>query len=768
MPDHTASDAMAPAPATPDTPSSQLTSILARAMTPDPVALAAGFGRWWLEPGSARMALSREAATLLGTQPGPHCRADCLALVLAEDLASLNDHLARAGASAHPLECQFRVTSKHEGLRWLRLVVLAPDARGPTPLIEGILTDITAVKHAAMREQFSFESTQLLIGTHTLGEAVTKVIELVCTDLGWDCGMYWSLGQDGEHAGRLVCAHHWSGPTILAIDALVAPGIHGGIAPGQGLVGGVWSSGQPRWIEDVGTAPEFLFPQLARQSGLHSGYAFPVAYDNGDGHRHSPGVLVFFSCLARQRTAQLPNLSAAIGGLIAQTAQRIAQQEAIRQLAQTDPLSGLSNRRHFHELLDDACLDAGRRSATLAVLYIDLDRFKPINDALGHEVGDAVLRQFSQRLAGLMPADGQAGRVGGDEFALFLPTGEVPGRIEQLAELILRAARERFLVDGRELAISASVGISLFPDNGGMGAELLRHADGAMYRVKRSGRNGVSFFSHDGQAQAASQSVLMRKLALEAELIDALADGQLFMHYQPVFGVRDRQLRAVEALIRWRRPDGELVPPDVFIPIAEQSHLIVEIGRWVLQQACHDLALLQRAGLPGLQMNVNMAALEFLNVNLPNELATLTMEAGVAPRHLCLELTEGMMMKHADQVIPVMRELRRRGFKISIDDFGMAYSSLSRLKDLPISSLKIDRSFVHGLPHGAEDCAIVQTIVDIGRNMRLDVVAEGVENSDQLDHLRALGCTLVQGYLLGRPMAPLDLIGAHGAPVSTL
>jgi diguanylate cyclase (GGDEF)-like protein len=768
MPDHTASDAMAPAPATPDTPSSQLTSILARAMTPDPVALAAGFGRWWLEPGSARMALSREAATLLGTQPGPHCRADCLALVLAEDLASLNDHLARAGASAHPLECQFRVTSKHEGLRWLRLVVLAPDARGPTPLIEGILTDITAVKHAAMREQFSFESTQLLIGTHTLGEAVTKVIELVCTDLGWDCGMYWSLGQDGPHAGRLVCAHHWSGPSVAAIDALPGSDDEHGIAPGQGLIGGVWRSGQPRWIEDVGSDPEFLFPRQARQSGLLSGYAFPVAYDSGDGRRHRPGVLAFFSCQARQRTAQLPSLSAAIGGLIAQTAQRIAQQENIRHLAQTDTLSGLTNRRHFHELLDAACLDAGRRGSTLAVLYIDLDRFKPINDALGHEVGDAVLRQFSQRLAGLTPPDGQAGRVGGDEFALFLATGDSPGRLEELADLILQAARTRFVIDGRELAISASVGVSLFPDNGASGAELLRHADSAMYRVKRSGRNSVSFFSHVEQTPATSQTALMRQLMVETELIDALADGQLFMHYQPVFGARDRQLRAVEALIRWRRPDGELVPPDVFIPIAEQSHLIVEIGRWVLQQACHDLALLQRAGLPGLQMNVNMAALEFLNVNLPNELATLTREAGIAPRHLCLELTEGMMMKHADQVIPVMRDLRRRGFKISIDDFGMAYSSLSRLKDLPISSLKIDRSFVHGLPHGTEDCAIVQTIVDIGRNMRLDVVAEGVENSAQLEHLSALGCTLIQGYLMGRPMLPLDLIRTHGKPAPTL
>ncbi|MBC7859148.1 MAG: bifunctional diguanylate cyclase/phosphodiesterase, partial [Burkholderiaceae bacterium] len=352
---------------------------------------------------------------------------------------------------------------------------------------------------------------------------------------------------------------------------------------------------------------------------------------------------------------------------------------------------------------------------------------------------------------------------GGDEFALLLTAGASPERLAELAELILQAARARFVVDGHELAISASVGVSRFPDNGVTGAELLRHADTAMYRAKRNGRNGVSFFSHGGEeTDAAAQSALMRQLSVETELIDALAAGQLFMQYQPVFSTHDKRVRAVEALIRWRRPDGEIVPPDLFIPIAEKSHLIVDIGRWVVRQACRDLPRLHQAGLLDLQMNVNMAAREFLDAGLPDELSALVAEAGILPRHLCLELTEGMMMNHADQVIPVMRELRRRGFKISIDDFGMAYSSLSRLKDLPISSVKIDRSFVAGLPDGNEDGAIVQSILDIGRNMHLEVIAEGVENGAQWDHLCALGCTLIQGYLMGRPMLPDDLIAAHG------
>jgi diguanylate cyclase (GGDEF)-like protein len=767
MSDHIPNLAVMPAPAGTEAPILRLTSVLTRAMSPDQVALAASFGRWWLEPLSTQIVLSQEAAALLGEQAGLYRNlASCLRFVLPEDQLVLTNTLAHAGARSGPLGCEFRVLGKHEGLRWLRLMVLPSDPLRPGPVIEGILTDITAVKHAAMREQFSFESTQLLLGVRTLDEAVSKVIELVCTDLGWDCGMYWSVQQDADQEGRLVCVHHWSTPGIPAISALINPGGRRvSIAPGQGLVGAVWSSGQPRWIEDVSSDPEFLFPQLAHQAGLRSGYAFPVAYGSGDGGRHRPGVLAFFSCLARQRTAQLPNLSAAIGGLIAQTAQRIAQQESIRQLAQTDVLTGLANRRHFHELLDLACQRATESGAAVALLYIDLDRFKPINDALGHEVGDAVLRQFAQRVAGLTPPDGLAARVGGDEFALFLSAGASLERLGELAELILQAARARFVIDGRELAISASVGISLFPDSGASAADLLRHADGAMHRVKCNGRNGVSFLSHSGErGDAGVQSALVRQLAVESELIDALAAGHLFMQYQPVFSTIDRKVRAVEALIRWRRPNGELVPPDVFIPIAEKSHLIVDIGRWVLGQACRDLPRLHLAGLTGLQMNVNLAAREFLNVNLPQELAALTKAAGIEPHHLCLELTEGTMMNQADQVIPVMRELRRRGFKISIDDFGMAYSSLSRLKDLPISSLKIDRSFIHGLPDGAEDGAIVQTILDIGRNMRLEVVAEGVETMAQWNHLCGLGCTLIQGYLMGRPMLPDELIRVHATP----
>jgi len=736
-----------------------------RAMTVDATARAAGFGRWWFDPRCAAIVLSLEAAALMGEHPGLHANlADCFSSVLPEDLLQLTKHFGALRHGAQGQECEFRILSRNDGLRWLRLIVLPGDPQHPAAPIEGILSDVTGARHAAMREQFSFESTQLMIGTQSLDDAVSKMIALVCTDLGWDCGMYWSIAASGSEAGRLVCTHFWGGETEQGADRFDPTGRQRlSIAPREGVVGAVWSSGQARWIEDIATDPDFLYPDYARKSGIHSGFAFPVAYDSDDGQRHRPGVLIFFSCLSRQRTAQLPKLSAAIGGLIATTAQRMTQQESIRELAQVDAMSGLANRRHFNSLLDQACNRAAQRGVQLALLYIDLDRFKPINDGLGHEVGDAVLSQFAQRLLALTPKGGQCGRVGGDEFAMFLYPGDGNAQVCEMAEKNLAAARTRFLVHGRELVISASVGISVFPDHGRLGAELMRHADAAMYRVKRAGRNGLGFFAQDGDGgNVQAQSVLVRQLTVEAELLHALENGQLFLEYQPVFAAAGGAVCAVEALIRWRRPDGSVVPPDLFIPIAEQSHLIVDIGRWVIRQACSDLPRMHASGLDGVQLNVNMAALEFLNAHLPAELAAITQAAGVAARHVCLELTEGMMMNHPDQVIPVMRALRAHGFKISVDDFGMGYSSLSRLKDLPISSLKIDRSFVRGLPAGQQDRAIVQTIVDIGRNLGLEVVAEGVETLDQLAHLRTLGCTMVQGFLTGRPMGIVELIRAHG------
>jgi diguanylate cyclase (GGDEF)-like protein len=712
----------------------------------------AGYGRWWIERSSSRIALSVAAARHLSVRPGVHAALEaCGARVVADDLPPLAEALRQAAATGAPIDCAFRLIDPLDGVRWLRMLSMRSAS---APVVTGVLTDITSAKHAAMREKFSFALTQYLIGTDTLDEAVTRIIQLVCEDLGWEWGAYWELDRGGADE-VLLCRHSWHG-----MDQRLAPFKRYSEAldmlPDKGLVGRVWRTGQPEWIDARSTDPGFVRGQLALECGLQSGYMFPVTYVTPDGVLHRPGVLEFFSKLPRQREAQLPNLSASIGALIALTAQRMIQQERIRRLALSDEMTGLANRNHFHTLLDAACRSIPPRRP-FGVLYIDLDQFKPINDAFGHQAGNVVLSEFARRLQALVPAGCAIGRLGGDEFAILCTPEITLAGLDALAHSVLKAARERFSYGAHELSVSASIGISRFPAHGTSTADLLHAADAAMYLSKRNGRNLASHFSADGLQQ---QIDLAGQLTLLSELHHAHARNEFFLEYQPIFD-SDQRVVAVEALIRWRKPNGEIVPPDVFIPIAEQSRLIVHLGRWVVEQACRDVPLIHAAGMPDVQVHVNMAAPEFIDTELPAQLMAILQKAGVQPRHICLELTEGVVMSVPEKTVPVMRELQRLGFEISLDDFGMGYSSLSMLKRLPISSFKIDRLFVGGVPRDRQDCAIVRAILDLGRNLNMRVIAEGVECDAQLGFLRQFDCQ-IQGYLLGRPVTLERLIALYG------
>ncbi|HEX5362144.1 MAG TPA: GGDEF domain-containing protein [Fluviicoccus sp.] len=738
-----------------------LASLLKLAQTPDAVEQAAGFGRWWLDGRSGQLLLSTGAARLLDVASGWHARPDqALTHVLADDRARLPAVLH--GEAETTGECECRIIHVLDGLRWVRFTPLPPTPSLPG-LKSGVLVDVTQARHAQMREHFSLESSRLLVGANSLGKAITKVIQLVCENLGWEWGAYWALEPHPMGAHQLACEYYWHAPEY-PLGAFTRESSALRMRPGEGLIGNVWRTARPAWVEDMANDRHFLRREGARACGLQSGYAFPVSYMTADGRRHSPGVMEFFSKHARQREAQLPALAGVIGALVAQAVQRMEQQESIRKLSQVDDLTGLYNRNRFHQILDAACLSATAEGAQFGVLFIDLDRFKPINDAFGHDAGNAVLREFAQRLQQLAPPGCAVGRLGGDEFAMVTGPADAAVTLKLLAERVLRAAVTPFWFGDQELTVSASVGISLFPDNGWTGAELMRSADAAMYRSKQGGRNALNFVSDCATADLAEQqSSLAQQLTMEAELNHALIKGEFFLEYQPLFdfGRSGQRMAAVEALIRWRRGNGELVSPEVFIPIAEHSRLILQIGRWVMEQACRDLALLHRSGFPELQVSINMAAPEFVNARLPSDLLALTEACGIAPQHVCLEMTEGMVMKHPDKTIPVMALLRQMGFKISLDDFGMGHSSLSRLKELPVSYLKIDRSFIRGVPRDRGDKAIIRTILDLGRHMGVPVIAEGVETDAQFGFLRQFGCALIQGFVLGRPMGLRELVAAE-------
>ncbi len=427
-------------------------------------------------------------------------------------------------------------------------------------------------------------------------------------------------------------------------------------------------------------------------------------------------------------------------------AESLAQaNEKLIQAALHDPLTHLPNRMLLQDRIEQAIEKARRREVSFAVMFCDLDGFKSVNDAYGHQVGDKLLIQMSHRVAGLLRAQDTFARLGGDEFVIVFQL-DAPEDAAVVAERILATVAEPFLVDALELQVSASLGIALYPADATTERELMAHADAAMYHTKDSGRNGYTFFTQSLNVSA------NRQLKLLQELRRAVSRGELLLHYQPKFPADGQPLIGAEALVRWQHPELGLLGPDTFIPLAERSGLILPIGDWVLDQACAQLRQWQDAGHPDWTMAVNLSPLQFGASSLLETVRETLERHGLEARFLTLEVTESTAMKDVDASLQILHGLTAMGVKISIDDFGTGYSSLLYLKRMPATELKIDRAFVHDLEDNAEDAAIVSSIIALGRSLQLQIVAEGVETAGQRQYLSDLGCDLLQGYHLGRPV----------------
>ena len=428
-------------------------------------------------------------------------------------------------------------------------------------------------------------------------------------------------------------------------------------------------------------------------------------------------------------------------------------EERVQFLAYYDALTGLPNRTLLQDHLAKALAGARRRKEKLALLFLDLDGFKDINDSLGHSVGDLLLQDVAERLKKWGREQDTVARVGGDEFLILLSDVKDIPDAAVASERLMDAMTGGFIIQGHSLHIGCSIGLSIFPEHGTDGETLIKNADAAMYSAKNNGRNNFKFFTADMNAQ------VVERLALESSLRLALDKKQLFLVYQPQMDIATGRITGLEALLRWQQPEMGLVPPDKFIRIAENSGLILPIGEWVLRTACTQARKWQDEGLPAVTIAVNVSAVQFRQEGFCELIKRALDETGLAPRYLELELTESLLLANADVMLSVVRELKAMGLKLAIDDFGTGYSSLSYLKQFPVSKLKIDRSFVGDLGVNPDDAAITTAIISMAKSLHLKVIAEGVENEAQLSFLRTHQCDEIQGYYFSKPLAPEDAAG---------
>ncbi len=467
-------------------------------------------------------------------------------------------------------------------------------------------------------------------------------------------------------------------------------------------------------------------------------------------YRHADGSWIWLEVLGNN-LLEHPG----VGGIVLTSrdvTERKHAEERAQYLANYDVLTGLPNRFLMHDRLNQVVAHARHTRERIALMHIGVDRFKVINETLGHYVGDIVLKEAADRIKGCANDTHTIARVGGDEFMILIPDATSLHTVSSIAADVLAEMARPFPGTSQDVFVSASIGLSLFPDDAKSANELTRHADAAMDSAKKLGRNNYQFFTH------ALNEEVHERMVLEAGLRLALQRDEMHLVYQPKIDLESREIIGAEALLRWNHPTLGVIAPARFIPVAEESGMVGQIGEWVLRTACAQIRIWQGMGLLP-QIAVNVSARQFQQYDLSKLVSAVIAEAQISPQSLEIELTESAVMQNAEESVVTLERLKQLGVQIAIDDFGTGYSSLSYLKRLPLDLLKIDQSFVRDISSDANDAAIVRAIITLARNLGMKVTAEGVENEAQLAFLNAYGCQYAQGYLFGRPMVADELTG---------
>ncbi len=425
--------------------------------------------------------------------------------------------------------------------------------------------------------------------------------------------------------------------------------------------------------------------------------------------------------------------------------------------ANYDPLTQLPNRTLFMDRLSHALSRGRRDNSRVAVLFVDLDRFKKVNDTLGHNAGDKLLQKAAQRLTACMRNTDTVARLGGDEFTVILPDLHNTHNTELVARKILECLAEPFVIDGAEIFVTGTLGITVFPDDGEDAETLLKYADTAMYKGKEGGRNTFRFFTAKMNAEA------LEYMELENALRRAFKHEQFILHYQPIFDLKTGRVTSAEALLRWNHPERGIVAPTAFIPLAEDTGLIVPIGEWVFRTACAQMNVWRNVGLSSVHLSVNVSARQCRDAAFKDMIEWVLKETGADPKSITLEITESLFMEYEDNALTILHELRDMGINLSLDDFGTGYSSLGYLKRFPVNILKIDRSFVADIGKDTESQGLVEAIIAMAHSQNMKVIAEGAETKEQVEFLRSRKCDEVQGFYFSRPLPAEEFVAYIGA-----
>jgi len=530
---------------------------------------------------------------------------------------------------------------------------------------------------------------------------------------------------------------------------------------GRGLCGTAFRTETPCVINDYEADPR-TSPWHTSHRGTNSGAALPLFSND-----RAVGALLFLSDERNTFTPEFVELLQRLADNVSfaldnfdRADEKTKADERIEYLASHDSMTNLPNREMFNELLRHAIEAAHRHQRRFAVLFIDLDRFKVINDSLGHDAGDMLLVEIASRLHNALRSSDVVARLGGDEFVVILGETAESDDVERIARNLLSVLSQPLQLSGHECHTTASIGIAMYPSDGSDVQTLTKNADMAMYLAKEDGKNGFRFFTKEVKTQS------IERLTLEMALRRALERNQFALHYQPKVDMASGQITGVEALLRWTHPDLGVLPPTQFIPLAEETGLIVPIGRWVLKEACAQNMAWQRRGLRPVSMAVNLSPRQFVDEHLLQDIDEALAASGMSPVLLQLEVTESMVMRNVSRAVKVLDAIQSRGIRLAIDDFGTGYSSMSLMKQFPIDTIKIDRSFVRDLPEDSEDQAIAQAIISMGKALGMTVIAEGVETTEQEAFLRNHACDEMQGFLFSEPVPPQQLADLlRSAPV---